>query len=281
MYRVIAFALLALTAQAAAPPYSSDLSTWTEVPVPPQSDQASYQIWSYAGSYSDYEWRVFTREGRPHARLISEATAVPKEHPDFTPAAGEFKGASAFARVGDGWLVSFNEGEFGAALYWFSADGKRSYKISDHQVEEFLHLPDGVYAVEGLAHLMMNEGSLIQITRAGARSRWQARTIMRLPAAPQAASLTSDGTIILTLFDALVRVDHNHKIHRLLAPAPWNGFYPNSSVLVDHEQKLYLGMRQYVAAFNLGTKKLRFLVPSGRFVNKLTKKLEKEIRHSR
>ena len=41
------------------------------------------------------------------------------------------------ARVDDGWLVGFNKGEFGAALYWFSADGKQNYKISDHQVWEF------------------------------------------------------------------------------------------------------------------------------------------------
>ena len=59
----------------------------------------------------------------------------------------------------------------------------------------------------------------------------------------------SDGTIILTLFDKLVRIDRNHKVHTILARSPWEGLYPNSSLLADHDRKLYLGMRQYVAEF--------------------------------
>ena len=282
MPRALAFlALLALTAQAA-PPYSTDVSKWAEVPIPSHKNEVEYQLWYYASNYSRLEWRVFERDGAPHAKLVVDATPEPKERPGFIPVAGEFRGESAycaFARVDDGWLVGFNKGEFGAALYWFSADGKRNYKISDHQVWQFFHLPDGVYAVEGLAHLTMNEGSLIRITRADSRSHWQARTVVRLPAAPQAGSVMSDGTLILALHDALVRIDRNHTVHTLLAHSPWESLYPNSSILVDHEQKLYLGMRQYVAEFDLRTRKLRFLVPSPRFMNKLPRKREQEIRN--
>ena len=70
-----------------------------------------------------------------------------------TPRPVNFVALSAFARVDDGWLIGFNHGEFGAALYWFSLDGNRNYKISDHQVVDFISTPDGFLAVEGLAHL--------------------------------------------------------------------------------------------------------------------------------
>ena len=278
MRRAALYALLALTAQAA-PPLDSDVSKWVEVPIPSHNNEVDYQLWSYAANYSRLEWRVFLQNGFPHARLIEDATPIPPERPAFIPRAGEFNDAFAFARVDEGWLVGFNKGEFGAAVYWFSLDGKQNYKISDHQVWEFFHLPDGVFAVEGLAHLTMNEGTLIRITRHAPKSHWEAHKVVRLPAAPQAAAITGDGSLILTLFDALVRVDPSHKVHTLLAHAPWWGLYPNSSILVDHDQKLFIGMRQYVGAFDLKTRKLRFLVPSAKFLNKLTKKREQEIRH--
>jgi hypothetical protein len=278
MHRAALYALLALTAQAA-PPFDSDVSKWVEVPIPSHKNEVDYQLWSYAANYSRLEWRVFLKNGCPRVRLTEDATPIPLERPAFIPRAGEFNDASAFARVEDGWLVGFNKGEFGAALYWFSSDGKHNYKISDHQVSEFFHLPDGVYAVEGLAHLTMNEGSLIRVTRRAPNAQWEAHKVVPLPAAPQTAAITGDGSLILTLFDALVRADPNHKVHILLADAPWWGLYPNSSILADHEHKLFIGMRQYVGEFDLRTRKLRFLVPSAKFLNKLTKKREQEIRH--
>ena len=111
--------------------------------------------------------------------LCRDTTPIAAEHPEFTPAVGQFRGASAFARVGDGWFVGFNQGEFGAALYWFSLDGQRNYKISDHQVLQFVRVWDGICAIEGLAHMTINEDhsfvSRVRISnRDGAFSRFVA-----------------------------------------------------------------------------------------------------------
>ena len=145
--------LLAFGLHAAEAEYSHDVTKWQEVTLPPEADQGARMAWFYAANYSDHEWRVFTENGQISAQLTKEAPEQRTERPRFTPKAGQFHGASAFARVDDGWLVGFNEGEYGAALYWFSRDGKRSYKISDHQVVDFFSLPDDIYAIEGLAHL--------------------------------------------------------------------------------------------------------------------------------
>lgn len=246
--------------------------------MPSESNQGDRVAWSYAANYSKHEWHVFTKGGQPHAQLSNEIPETRSDKPSFTPEVGRFRGASAFAVVDDGWLVGFNQGEFGAALYWFSRDGKSNYRISDHQVVDFFTLPDGVYAIEGLAHLGLSQGSVIRIARPKDSEHWQATSTVKLPFAPYAVSVRRDGTMLITLSDSLVLIGSNHKIRTLLPDAPWGGLYPSSSVLSHSEQKLYIGMRQFVGEFDLPTKRLRLLIPSTQFLNKLPKEDEKRIR---
>jgi len=269
--------LLAANLRAAEPEYVRDIAKWQEVAVPPHSDQGARMVWSYAANYSKYEWRVISKSGQPNAQLITGALEQ-RPRPSFVPEAGGFHRASAFAAVEDGWLVGFNEGEFGAALYWFSPDGKRHYKISDHQIVDFFSLSNGVHAIEGLAHLGLSRGSVIRIIRPKSSESWQATSVTRLPFVPEAVSVRRDGTMLVTLSDSLVSIGSDYKIQTLLLNAPWDDFYPNSSVLSVDEQKLYIGMRQFVGEFDLSTKKLRLLIPSDQFLNKLPKKDEDQIR---
>jgi hypothetical protein len=234
--------------------------------------------WFYAANYSSHEWRVFTEGDQICAQLTSSQRQPHAERPKFTPKAGRFRRASAFASVEDGWLVGFNEGEFGAAVYWFSRDGSRNYKVSDHQVVDFFSLPDGIHAIEGLAHLSLSGGSIIRVARPEPKAHWQAETVTKLPFAPYAISVLRDGTMLITLSDSLVLVDATHKITTLLPDAPWGNLYPNSSALSPNQQKLYIGMRQFVGEFDIPAKKLRLLVPSDAFLNKLPKEDEQRIR---
>ncbi len=273
------FLALALTALAAEPKYPREVARWQEVSVPPDNNQSDRMVWFYAANYSHHEWRVFSEHGQIHAELTTAKPSAQAERPKFTPKAGQFRGASAFARVDDGWLVGFNQGEFGAVLYWFSPDGKRNYKVSDHQVVDFCSLPDGLHAIEGLAHLSMSEGSIIRIARPQPGAPWQAATVTKLPFAPYAVSVRRDGTMLVTLSDSLVSVGNDRKITTtLLSDPPWGGLYPNSSVFTSDEHKLYIGMRQFVGEFDVGTKKLRLLIPSDAFLNKLPKEDEQRIR---
>ena len=183
-----------------------------------------------------------------------------------------------FSRVGDGWLVGFNHGEWGGALYWFSSDGKRNYKVSDHQIVQFFGLADGLYAIEGLAHMTMSEGSIIRISRGSDRLHWRADTFTKLPFAPYAVSVRQDNTMLVTLSDALVSIDGRGKVKTLLTNPPWIGLYPNSSVVSADGQKLYIGMRQFVEEIDLQTTKSRLLIPSEEFLNKLPAEDEQRIR---
>ena len=267
-----------LAASAAESEYSRDVAAWREVSVPDETDQGARMVWFYGANYSNHNWRVIAEHGQIHAQLTTAKPPRQREHPNFIPKAGQFRGASAFARVDDGWLVGFNQGEFGAALYWFNPDGQRNYKVSDHQVVDFFSLRDGLRAIEGLAHLGASKGSIIRIDRPEPSARWRASTVTKLPFAPYAISVRRDGTMLITLSDSLVSVSNNQKIATLISAPPWGGLYPNSSVLSPNEQKLYIGMRQFVGEFDVPTKKLRFLIPSEAFLNKLPKEDERRIR---
>jgi hypothetical protein len=274
---IASFLVLAETARAAEPDYPREVARWQEVSVPPESDQGARMGRFYAANYSNHAWRVYANSNQICARL---APGEPPhgEPPKFTPKAGRFHVVSSFAAVDDGWLVGFNQGEFGAALYWFSRDGKRSYKVSDHQVVDFFSLAGGLHAIEGLAHMGMSEGTIIRVARPQLKARWQASTVTKLPFAPYAISVRRDGTMLVTLSDSLVSIGDDRKITTLLPDAPWGGLYPDSSVLSPDQQKLYIGMRQFVGEFDITTKKLRLFIPSPAFLNKLPKEDEQRIR---
>lgn len=260
------------------PEYAHDVTKWQEVSVPPTSDEPGRAVWSNAANRAKHEWRVSIKDTLPYAQLTSEPVEKRPNQPNFTPEAGHFRGASAFVSVDDGWLIGFNQGEWGGALYWFSRDGKQNYEISDHQIVDFFSLKDGFYAIEGLAHLSISRGSVIRIARSKGGARWEATSVAKLPAAPEAVSVRRDGTILVTLSNSLVSISADWKIQPLLEHALWLGLYPNSSVLSANEQKLYLGMRQFVGEFDLAAKKLRLLIPSEQFRNKLPQEEEERIR---
>lgn len=258
--------------------YPSDVSKWIEVHLPSASATVDRVVWSYAAGYSPSEWGVANDQNQIRATLVGRNDEPRGPRPDFIPVAENFRGGSAFAPVEDGWLVGFNHGEFGAALYWFSKDGKTSYKVSDHQVVDFIRRGNALYAIEGLAHMSLSRGSLIRISQPGPMRYWQAEEEVRLPFAPYAASLLADGTLLIVLSDALVAVTPDHRIRTLLANAPWNGLYPNSSTLAADQSKLYIGMRQFVGEYDLHEGTLRMLVPSIDSLNKLSAEQIRQVR---
>lgn len=276
---VLCWIAIAFSTHAAELAYPTEVARWQEVTVPNPSDQAAFAVWLYSANYSPYEWRVLADRDGVHAQLATPSHGAVREAPAFIPAVGNFRGASEMAHVDDGWIVGFNRGEFGAALYWFSPDGKRNYKISDHQIVSFFSLPDGLYAIEGLAHLGVSEGSIVRIDRARPGSSWRASTVAKLPSAPFTVSVRSNHDLLVTLSDSLVLVEDGHKVRTLLHDASLGEFYPKSSVLSKNEEKLYIGMRQFVGEFDIAAGKLRFLVPSSAFLNKLPADDERRIRH--
>jgi hypothetical protein len=270
--------IFAIGLRAGEPEYSRDVTGWQEIPVPPKGENADRVVWDFAANYSNISWRVYVENARPSAKLIEHASDEASEPAPFDATADNFSGASRFRQVDDGWLVGFNHGEFGAALYWFNHDGTHHYKISNHQVVAFFTLSDGVYAIEGLAHMGASCGSVIRIQRPRPSARWQAMRVVRLPFAPKTVAVRRDGSIVIVLSDSLVSVDRDYHVNTLISDAAWGGLYPSSSILLSDESRLYIGMRQFVGEVDLTTNHLRLLVPSASFLNKLPEGDEKRFR---
>jgi hypothetical protein len=259
------------------PAYDSDVNKWIEIQPPTKS--AEHQIWYYAADYCQFSWLVAREDRIVRAKLTDNGQDRRSlDHPRFQTKAEHFSGGYAFQRVEDGWLVGFNEGEFGAALYWFSHDGRTKYKISDHQVESFMVTPKGIIAIEGLAH-MVPLGSLIRLNRNPKTQRWIATELKRFSGAPEAIIRLSDGRFIVAVSDSLVELTPDFKMKTLIKSANWIT-HVYSMVASADESKIYVGVTQYVCEYDFGRGKLRYLVPDRKFLNKLSKKEEDQLRRT-
>src|SRR5581483_5919719 len=103
--------------------FSPEISTWLEVRVPPKSDRLYRMLWEDSANASTNDWRVVLKDGKPRAELVGRGVYARRQRPAFEPRVREFSEYEAL-RVDDGWLIGFNEGEWGGALYWFSANGR-------------------------------------------------------------------------------------------------------------------------------------------------------------
>lgn len=247
--------------------YPPDPSDWYEIPIP--SEAARRKLWLDAAKDSEVAWRVFLDDGRVRAELLRDSVRRRRRRRKATPecdAVAEFcENASAIARVEDGWLVGFDFGEFGGGLCWISEDGLDSYRISDHRIVDFVPEGDEVVAIEGLAHLVFDEGSVIRIAWCEDNARWIVRREIPLPGKPFAMSLQPGVGLMITLTDRLCLLRSGNAIDTLLAGAPWRRLYPSSSVLGPDGRTLYIGMRRFVVEVELATSEVRYLVPSPRW----------------
>lgn len=253
------------------------VSTWLEHVRPSEAEAVRHSVWHHAANSSEVEWRVFLEEEEVRAVRFNRRDPPAGEHPPFAgtiPA----RGRTRYARVDDGWLAASNRGEFGAQLDWYSPDGKQTYEVSDAQVVAFFSMHSALYAVEGLSHLGSSRGSVVRIDRGGADKRWSARTVAPLPSAPLAVAQRRDGTVLVTLSDALVTFARDRTVTKVLETTAWFDLYPTSSVLTPDERKLYLGMRQFVLEIDLGTHAMRFLIPAKEFLHQLSREEIESIR---
>jgi len=119
------------------------------------------------------------------------------------------------------------------------SDGKRNYKISNDHVVKFLIHRGGIYAIEGMDHMSLTCGSVIQIARQRPLDHWRAARVVRLPWAPTAAALKGDGTMLIALSNAFVALKPNRDVQMLIDEAPWENLYPSSAILTPDALSLF------------------------------------------
>lgn len=241
---------------------------WETVKHPPALRSVEGCKFFYKANHARLHWQVYLDEGAVRA-LPSGSLPLSrrKQVPEFDTRVDGFIFAHTAQLVDDGWLIGFNQGEFGAALYWFSMDGSKSYKVSDHQLEEFFEIGGEIYAIEGLAHLRFNRGSFIRLDRDMESERWMASTILEFPSAPNVGVLGKDETLYVVLSNGIVAVKSSDELTVVMPKASWGGLYPSSAVLSQDGSGLYIGMRQFVGKYDLRHKEFSLLIPDKEMIN--------------
>ena len=276
--------------------YERNIEHWIEVSVPSQNEKITSEhiIWSNAAAnQSKYEWVVFRENNKIKATLKNKRyqfhkTMLPpsltrRELGDGIALIStdnewfyiKFKAANrkklgdtnAFIQTDDGWLVSFNYGEFGAALWWFSKNGIDSIKISEHHVNQFIALNNKFYAIEGLSHLGLSDGSIIEIVNKN--GIWTTNKMIQCHESPEVFDIYDEHSFIIVFHKSIGIFQKDGDI-KIITQTSWNGLYPNSLVLSSDNSKVYIGMRQYVSEVNITSGKVKYLIPNQSFLNTLS-----------
>lgn len=251
--------------------YDHDVRKWTVIVPPPVADRNVFNEFFLAANWSHDEWAVVAVDGEVKAFLKDEQPQEAGETPKFdTTVKLADTSAPAFRtlKVRDGWIAAYNQGEFGAAIYWFSPDGKRRKHLSDDQVNAFMVEGDRILAAEGLEHLVTH-GSMIELVEKD--GQWSVKPFIPLMESAEAITRVAKGDYLVVTTSQLLRVSLDKEVRVLIPDGDWGGLYPNS-VAVDKHGDVYIGMRQFVIRCKLGTRVEPFerLVPDRSWLNTKT-----------
>ena len=156
-------------------------------------------------------------------------------------------------RMGDGWLVGLNAGEWGGGLWWFDEAGQGRKLLGEKKNVNwfevcfgFVSLSDRVLAMMGLDHQGYRSGRVVQVRFIN--SQLDVGVLTELGAAPRAWVTDSDSVLVLT----------HRGLHRVSA----SGEDDFSGLTTKYETSLvklpsgliYIGMRFFVLC----------LIPEGR-----------------
>jgi hypothetical protein len=232
---------------------------WVLYPGPPEDGPALR-----CANYSRREWRVATA-----GESLKISLDTPLDHRDPLPAEITHKSVANLSRserrvirVGDGWLVGIDAGEFGGALWWFSSDGRSSNRLADENVIGFAESSKGVLAPAGLAHMGTDAGKVLRITE-GAAGRRKVETLADVGAAPMAFAAESPDALLVVTNSGLVRVRTSGVVEHLLH-SNYQLLYPNSMTL-SPSGVVHVGMRHFITRLTPsgGGYKEEWFVPEG------------------
>ena len=198
----------------------------------------------HCANYAHDEWLVAIEHG---AVTLTESK---QDEPDTGPALPftakppqqVTPGRRHVLAVSDGFLVGFDAGEWGGALYWYSKDGSKSTKLGDENVHGLVKVaPDLVASIEGLSHGISSDGNVRWIEH---QASWRANGLTVLDAAPSTFAATPEAIYIVTS-ESLARVDPKDRKATTIQPIRSARLYPDS-MAIEPDGTLWIGMRQFV-----------------------------------
>lgn len=121
-----------------------------------------------------------------YARLDKEYKANPQKamHKIFLGHGSGRWSPGDGVKVPDGWIHGWDVGEFGGGLYWFSPKGEKYEKIDDRNTGFVGATSKGVFAFQGLEHMMFRYSRFVKLERG--KNGWTSRLVTDLHDCPRA-----------------------------------------------------------------------------------------------
>lgn len=231
---------------------------WVVYPAREQNSEAMQ-----CANYSRLEWRVGLSEvGNPHITprpLPYGSKSSNLELPHGVKPQKGMLGVESSLKIQNGWLLGFDDGEFGGGL-WFAGLNGETQELSAENVHGFMETSQGVLVFVGLAHLDLDSGRVLVVPYA-VKSQTDLKTFAELDGSPEAfTKLAGDKALVVT----------NRGISRIsptglrepLITSEFGGLYPNS-VASTVDGNIYVGMRLFVVriVYQSGKYNEEWLVP--------------------
>jgi hypothetical protein len=221
--------------------------------LPPEDNQGLPQGWMQAPGSKDNptlwecagragSWVVSEPQGSLAIKELDVERAEEIEVPPLLKLTEEMRGRKSLLRTANGWLIGFDEGEFGGGLWWFSGDGSDSKKLLSTNVHAIYDTRNGTFVLAGLAHMGHDAGEVDQFieTPEKVTLKW----VASLGGSPEASTVDPDGDIIVASPRRVVRVDYSGEVHTLYRSGE-DLTYP-TSVVIDPNGDIFVGMRFFV-----------------------------------
>lgn len=157
----------------------------------------------------------------------------------------------------NGIFYGINHGEWGGNLFFYPAgDEAKKYEVMDGNIVGMYQINKEIYVLEGLAHLLMSQGSVYRLKEDS--GKWVAEKVIDLTDAPYAFTIVDEKTVYIVTSGKIVKVEEEKVKETIVTNAFWQGLYPNS--IIHSNNKLFIGMREGVAAVDLKSKKVSWFV---------------------
>lgn len=154
--------------------------------------------------------------------------------------------ATCSFKVKNGWLIGFNNGEWGGALCWFNNDGTKHYMIERGNVSHILELNGKIYFTTGYDHLGYSYGKIHKLKFKN--NKWSIKESKSLGGCPYQSIIYKNEILIITNKSVSI-CDSNLNLGIKIQNGFWSGFYPNS-IAIDNDIA-YFGMRRGILKLNL------------------------------
>src|SRR5690554_1402988 len=143
----------------------------------------------------------------------------------------DFGGRQQNVKLENGYLIGFDNGEFGGSLYWFGDNGIDNYKICNGNIKDIIFIDDKIFVTEGLAHLSRDRGQILELEFND--GRWISKKFMDLKNVPYSTQLTTKNELIILTSKQLLKVSSDKMKIELITDGFWLGLYPNSSIILN------------------------------------------------